>query len=503
MKAAVKRILSLVVGLCIALLGVICMPIVTANAAEAKTYVKVTSAPSDWSGEYLIVYESGKVAFDGSRTTMDAVSNTKAVTITDDTITTTENIYFNIAISGTSYTIQSASGYYIGQTSNANGLKSDKSTTYENTIDLNNDKTVNLVSSGAYLRFNSASDQLRFRYYKSSSYTGQKGICLYKLQDNQGGSVEGVTQQAEVDKVTASMRLAYSYKATEKEIELLAGGTDILNRGWTGSTGGSYADWSDKTATSSAVYAGQSAGGNSSIQLRATNPSGIVTTGSGGKAAKVVVTWNSNTADGRTLQVYGKNTAYSAATDLYNSSKQGTLLGTIVKGTSTELTINGDYEYIGLRSSSGAMYLSEIQITWAGEGGTATETVLEDSSFRLQCGVDASLLAIEGATEYGIRVTAGDNEKDYTASNSNSWKVEDGMVYVVINLGDIGANNERMTTEFTVAAYVKVGDVTCVSELTKTYSVATMVKAYYEQHERTEVEHLYDYLVEKGLIKEG
>ncbi|MBO5737477.1 MAG: hypothetical protein J6S04_06680, partial [Clostridia bacterium] len=298
MKAAVKRILSLVVGLCIALLGVICMPIVTANAAEAKTYVKVTSAPSDWSGEYLIVYESGKVAFDGSRTTMDAVSNTKAVTITDDTITTTENIYFNIAISGTSYTIQSASGYYIGQTSNANGLKSDKSTTYENTIDLNNDKTVNLVSSGAYLRFNSASDQLRFRYYKSSSYTGQKGICLYKLQDNQGGSVEGVTQQAEVDKVTASMRLAYSYKATEKEIELLAGGTDILNRGWTGSTGGSYADWSDKTATSSAVYAGQSAGGNSSIQLRATNPSGIVTTGSGGKAAKVVVTWNSNTADG-------------------------------------------------------------------------------------------------------------------------------------------------------------------------------------------------------------
>ena len=73
------------------------------------------------------------------------------------------------------------------------------------------------------------------------------------------------------------------------------------------------------------------------------------------------------------------------------------------------------------------------------------------------------------------------------------------MAYVVINLGDIGANNERMTTEFTVAAYVKVGDVTCVSENEKTYSVATMVKAYYNKG-YTQVEHLYNYLVNKGLI---
>ena len=33
-----------------------------------------------------------------------------------------------------------------------------------------------------------------------------------------------------------------------------------------------------------------------------------------------------------------------------------------------------------------------------------------------------------------------------------------------------------MTTKFTVAAYVKVGDLTCVSEHVKTYSVAEMVK---------------------------
>ena len=39
-------------------------------------------------------------------------------------------------------------------------------------------------------------------------------------------------------------------------------------------------------------------------------------------------------------------------------------MGSIKKGTSTVLTISGDYEYIGLRSNSGAMYLASITITW-------------------------------------------------------------------------------------------------------------------------------------------
>lgn len=141
---------------------------------------------------------------------------------------------------------------------------------------------------------------------------------------------------------------------------------DVLNRELTGISGTSYASWSDKTSVSNAVYAGQSAGGNESIQLRSNNSnSGIVTTTSGGFAKKVALTWESNTANGRTLNVYGSNSAYSAPTDLYDNAKAGTKLGTIVCGTSTELVIDGDYEYIGLRSNSGAMYISEIQITWS------------------------------------------------------------------------------------------------------------------------------------------
>ena len=151
--------------------------------------------------------------------------------------------------------------------------------------------------------------------------------------------------------------------------------TDVLDRAFTGVSGNSYTEWSGKTSNSEAVYAGQSAGGNESIQLRSSNSnSGIITTASGGTVTKVIVTWNSNTASERTLNVYGKNTAYSAATDLYNSSNQGTLLGTIVYGTSTELTIDGNYEFIGMRSASGAMYLTEIDIIWATDGEAPTPT---------------------------------------------------------------------------------------------------------------------------------
>ena len=160
------------------------------NAWGAGSYVKVTTAPSDWSGDYLIVYESGKQAFNGALTTLDAVSNTVSVTISNNQIAATDAMNkakFTINASGH---IKSASGYYIGQTSNANGLKSNKTTNYTNTLTINNDASVNIVSGGAYLRYNATSGQTRFRYYKSSSYSSQKAIHLYKYVEEQGGGDE-------------------------------------------------------------------------------------------------------------------------------------------------------------------------------------------------------------------------------------------------------------------------------------------------------------------------
>ncbi len=145
-------------------------------------YVKVTTAPSDWSGEYLIVYEAGSLIFDGSLADLDAEGNKQTVTITNNTISSSYAPYqFVIAPVTGGYSIKSASGSYIGNANNSNGLTS-STTALVNSISLNNDKTVNIISSGgAYLRCNVAtSGKERFRYYKSGSYTNQKPIALYK-----------------------------------------------------------------------------------------------------------------------------------------------------------------------------------------------------------------------------------------------------------------------------------------------------------------------------------
>ena len=191
---------------------------------------------------------------------------------------------------------------------------------------------------------------------------------------------------------------------------------DVLTLATTGVSGTTYSSWSGKTASSSAVYAGQSAGGNNAIQLRSSNSnSGIVTTGTGGNVTKVAVEWNSNTATGRKLDVYGKSSAYDTPSDLYDASGKGTKLGTIEYGVSTELAIEGEYPYIGLRSNSGALWLDEVTITWGGgvsysnystscTSGTAIETVMPQQAARKAI-LDGQMVIVRGEEIYSITGT--------------------------------------------------------------------------------------------------
>ena len=202
--------------------------------------------------------------------------------------------------------------------------------------------------------------------------------------------------------------------------------TDVLNRDLTGVTGSSYTSWEGKTSNSDAVYAGQSAGGNESIQLRSNNSnSGIITTASGGTLTNVTVVWNSSTINGRTLNVYGSHTAYNSPTELYNDETDGDLLGTIVKGESEELAISGSYEYIGLRSATGAMYLTEIDITWT-TGGTPPQETVATPTFNPEAGTYPEPLSVtiscatEGATIYYTTdgSTPSESSTEYTTALS-------------------------------------------------------------------------------------
>lgn len=158
---------------------------VTDTEAE-KQYAKVTRELSDWSGDYMIVYEEGNGAFNGALETLDAASNTVTVTIANGIINATETMNaakFAIAAApNNNYTIKSASGKYIGKTVDSNGLDEDETTAYKNSISYNEDNgEIDIIGEGgAYLRFNKTSGQNRFRYYKSSTYTNQQPIQLYK-----------------------------------------------------------------------------------------------------------------------------------------------------------------------------------------------------------------------------------------------------------------------------------------------------------------------------------
>lgn len=149
--------------------------------------------------------------------------------------------------------------------------------------------------------------------------------------------------------------------------------TDVLNKELTGNPS-SYTTWSGKTSNSPAVYAGNSSGDYSSIQLRKDNNSGIVTTVSGGYATSIKVTWNASTASERSLNIYGKSTPYTSTENLFKANDSGVLIGTIKYGESTELSLGGFYEYIGVQAVGGAVYLTDISITW---DDTKSPVVLE------------------------------------------------------------------------------------------------------------------------------
>ena len=169
---------------------------------------------------------------------------------------------------------------------------------------------------------------------------------------------------------------------------------DVINQEATGVSNTNYKDVS-VTGTSGAVYAINCAGDKGSVQLRSKSNSGIVTTNSGGKAKKVTIEWNSGTQKDRTLDIYGSNQPYNSPKDLYNASTDGDKLGSIVMGTSTTLDITGDYEYIAMRSKSGAMYLTSITIAWEKSGTpgevTVANPVLSEQSQTITAPIDVEI----------------------------------------------------------------------------------------------------------------
>jgi hypothetical protein len=150
-----------------------------------KSYVKVTSAADITAGQYLIVYEEGALALNGSLAKIDAEGNGSAVTIADGKIASTADVdkmSFTFAVVDGGFSILAKNGKYIGSTGSKNELK-ENTAALVNVITFQAAGDVHIVgTAGSVLRYNNAATNgTRFRYYKSTSYTSQQPIHLYKL----------------------------------------------------------------------------------------------------------------------------------------------------------------------------------------------------------------------------------------------------------------------------------------------------------------------------------
>ncbi len=161
-----------------------------AQWATSSVYTRVTWTPGDWSGQYLIVYQTGSTyyALDGSLDKPDVVKNYRSGVISGNQIIVPcmyDNFYFTIEKKDDHYTARSKSGLYIGMPLNSNGLSANDGIEYKLKITQKGSETDIESSGGAHLRFNKAADQMRFRFYKSSTYTAQQSIVLYKLMGDE------------------------------------------------------------------------------------------------------------------------------------------------------------------------------------------------------------------------------------------------------------------------------------------------------------------------------
>lgn len=284
--------------------------------------------------------------------------------------------------------------------------------------------------------------------------------------------------------------------------------TDVITADKLKATSTTYTDFSGVQISSNAVYAGNNAKtSDGAIQLRSDkSTAGIVTTTSGGKVTKVSIEWASNTTNGRVINVYGNTNPYTSASELYSTTgntNQGTNLGTIVCGTSTELVINGNYPYIGIRSNGGALYLNSVSITWKSD---SSEPAPDTYSVSFASVTGGTLSASPIKAEAGAEITLTATPAEGYAFN-NDWSVkgaDESVIEVVDGKFTMPAQNVTVSGTFVEAAavpvYASVAELIAAGKPTET---ATKVTVTLKDEEIIRFHTLKDGTVAGAIIKVG
>lgn len=224
--------------------------------------------------------------------------------------------------------------------------------------------------------------------------------------------------------------------------------------------GSSYKSYT-YTGASGAIYRLQCGGDHESIQIRSTNNSGIVVAKKAqGKIVSIGIDWNQNTVDSRVLNVYSSSTAYDSPEDLYTSGISTIASFKKSDGNKT-IALVSEPDYIGLRSSSGAMYINSITIVWDTEA-TGSETPSPSGTLSV---TDAISLINNGYTGQATVKGIISKIESYNSSYQeiNYWISDDGktsnQMYVYGGLGLNGKTFNSSNDLEVGAAVVVTGNV--------------------------------------------
>lgn len=141
----------------------------------------------------------------------------------------------------------------------------------------------------------------------------------------------------------------------------------------------SYQKFATKTLSSGASYDGAAFIDNNNpkgIQIRSKVDkglyTGIITSASGGTIKSITINFNSNNSNA--LGIYGKNTAYTTADDLFGSAAGELIKNVSNSKTAVTITPNKAYKFIGFKSNKGTIYIDKITIVWEKAATTPTTT---------------------------------------------------------------------------------------------------------------------------------
>ncbi len=147
------------------------------TAVSDGDYVKLTQEPTDWNGEYLVVYEPNSYVLNASLSNPNVFGNYRSVTISNGSISAAQGDSYSVSIrlQNEAYSLRLASGSYIGNTSGYSGLAYSSSDSYSNKLQWNSDGSVSILSdSGAVLGFHST-----FRKFQFFAGSTGNAVSLY------------------------------------------------------------------------------------------------------------------------------------------------------------------------------------------------------------------------------------------------------------------------------------------------------------------------------------